>query len=500
MSAPTSAGPMTTDELFRQHASFVARFLTRLGVPAEHIEDALQEVFLVVHRQGGYRPGVAKPTSYLAGIAIHAATKHRRRERAGRARHSDLPPEQLVSEHADPTRAVQAQQELERLQRALDRLPDELRTTLLLVEVEGESCLSVAAAFGWPVGTVYWRLHEARKKLQTALKSLDAEHTQQRRLELASARPERRRAAGASSLGMLMLFGDAAFQRSEAGQLLRLAREQNVSASALAQLVARHGQLVQAGAPLPSWAASYTPHAASWLGLLGASGTAAVLAFGGVMLATALVWLPARSQPHVALDRPQLKPHAPARAIEPIAPLVQPAPVERAAGTAVGVSPAAPQPPASAGPERPAVRAVERAAPVAKRAARATAAEAAADTAKETATETATEAKPVAAAEPESASKTEPKPARAELIEMQETASAERLLASEPARALAIAKRVRARFPAGYFREEQDYVEVMALLQLGRTQEGHAKATVFLRSYPDGPYSRRVRAAAGATR
>jgi RNA polymerase sigma-70 factor, ECF subfamily len=169
---------MTTEELFRQHAPFVGRFLARLGLPPEQARDALQEVFLVVHRNGGYRPGLAKPTSYLAGIAIHTANKHRRRERIDRLRHSEASPEHVASQSADPTRTLQSQQELARLQLALDRLPDELRTTLVLVKIEGESCLSVAAALGWPVGTVYWRLHEARKKLQLALRSTDGARAQ----------------------------------------------------------------------------------------------------------------------------------------------------------------------------------------------------------------------------------------------------------------------------------------------------------------------------------
>ncbi|HEX4354917.1 MAG TPA: RNA polymerase sigma factor, partial [Polyangiales bacterium] len=205
---------MSTEELFRQHAAFVMRFLRRLGVPAEQVDDALQEVFLVVHRNGGYRPGAAKPTSYLANIAIHAATKHRRRERVERMRHSEASLEHLPSERTDPARAVQTQEDLERLQSALDCLPDALRTTLVLVELEGESCLSVAAAMAWPVGTVYWRLFEARKKFQAALRSIDAQRAD-RRMASVAARSERRRALRVPSLGMFAWFGSS-FERSEA--------------------------------------------------------------------------------------------------------------------------------------------------------------------------------------------------------------------------------------------------------------------------------------------
>jgi hypothetical protein len=81
------------------------------------------------------------------------------------------------------------------------------------------------------------------------------------------------------------------------------------------------------------------------------------------------------------------------------------------------------------------------------------------------------------------------------LQEPQQIASAERLLASAPARALAIVRVVEARFPDSYLREERAYVEVMALLGLGRAAEARSRAEAFLTAYPDGPYSRRVRSA-----
>jgi RNA polymerase sigma-70 factor (ECF subfamily) len=66
-------------ELFRRYAPFVANFLARMGVFRSDIDDLVQEVFLVAHRCGGYTPGPAKPTTYLASIAFRAATTHRRK-------------------------------------------------------------------------------------------------------------------------------------------------------------------------------------------------------------------------------------------------------------------------------------------------------------------------------------------------------------------------------------------------------------------------------------
>src|SRR5690348_15373536 len=72
---------LDAEALFRQHAPFVARVLYRLGVKPAALDDLVQEVFLLVHRTGGFVPGAAAPTTYLAGIASRLAANHRRKER-----------------------------------------------------------------------------------------------------------------------------------------------------------------------------------------------------------------------------------------------------------------------------------------------------------------------------------------------------------------------------------------------------------------------------------
>jgi RNA polymerase sigma-70 factor (ECF subfamily) len=51
----------------------------------------------------------------------------------------------------------------------IDELSDTLRTTLILVSVEGLSHTEAAEILGCPEGTVAWRVHEARKKLRAHL-------------------------------------------------------------------------------------------------------------------------------------------------------------------------------------------------------------------------------------------------------------------------------------------------------------------------------------------
>jgi RNA polymerase sigma-70 factor, ECF subfamily len=175
MSAPRP--PTTQDDrvdaaaLFQRHAEFVARFLSRLGVAPGDLDDVVQEVFLVAHARGGYVPGPAKPTSYLGAIAARAASSYRRRRGSQQQRASAVLPEELGSQQPDPVQVMQTSESARALSRALAQLDPDLCAILLLVDQEGESCLAVAASTNTPVGTVYWRLHKARKALRSLLEA-----------------------------------------------------------------------------------------------------------------------------------------------------------------------------------------------------------------------------------------------------------------------------------------------------------------------------------------
>ncbi|HET8935152.1 MAG TPA: sigma-70 family RNA polymerase sigma factor [Polyangiales bacterium] len=162
--APSGGERIGVEVLFREHAQFVATFLHRLGTPSQDVEDLLQEVFVVAHRKGGFVKGPAQPRSWLGAIATNVArtgqrTRRRRREDA------DSPALERLS--------MQAPSEIEslarvRLERALAELPLEQRAAFVLFELEGESCESIAAVWGVPVGTVYSRLHHARRRFLEA--------------------------------------------------------------------------------------------------------------------------------------------------------------------------------------------------------------------------------------------------------------------------------------------------------------------------------------------
>ncbi len=161
--------------LYRAHAQFVARFLLRLGAPGDDVADLVQDVFLVAHRRGGFTPEQAKPTTWLAEISFRVLSDRRRKARR-RLEDADAEAVALApapSGAASPGQRVEARQALGRVQRALDTLTIEKRAVFVLYELEGQPCDAIAEALAVPVGTVYSRLHAARREFAKAHAALD---------------------------------------------------------------------------------------------------------------------------------------------------------------------------------------------------------------------------------------------------------------------------------------------------------------------------------------
>ncbi|MBO6941024.1 MAG: RNA polymerase sigma factor [Deltaproteobacteria bacterium] len=156
-----------TERLFREHAPFVASFLRRLGVHSVDVDDAVQEVFLVAH-QRGFTPGPATPRSWLGAIAWRVASARRRAATHRREIPDDSGIHDLRATTAGPAAAAETREALVLAGRALDSLDEEHRVPFILFELEGESCASIAAGLEVPLGTVYSRLHNARRRFLAA--------------------------------------------------------------------------------------------------------------------------------------------------------------------------------------------------------------------------------------------------------------------------------------------------------------------------------------------
>lgn len=157
--------------VYQTHFAFVWRNLRRLRVPEALLEDAAQDVFLVVHRRWHtYDSRWASVETWLFGILYRIAGNCRRTHRR---RYAWLVPWRDSEDealHGASLGAVasdfEAYPEAELLDRLLDCLDEKKRVMLVLVDVEGMSVPEAARALGVNTNTAYFRLRTARQDFQ----------------------------------------------------------------------------------------------------------------------------------------------------------------------------------------------------------------------------------------------------------------------------------------------------------------------------------------------
>lgn len=158
------------DRIFREHGPFVWRALRRLGVAHADVDDAVQEVFVVVHRKLGEYEGRSQLRTWLYGIAVRVAAAQRRRSHARHEVATEEPVAPETASSSNPEGAAAEREALVMLDRALDELDDEKRAVFVLYEVEGLEMPEVAEALACPVQTAYSRLHAARKEVEKSMR------------------------------------------------------------------------------------------------------------------------------------------------------------------------------------------------------------------------------------------------------------------------------------------------------------------------------------------
>jgi len=156
-------------ELFDRHHQAVYRFLSRLAGPdRSDLDDLVQETFVRVARGANRFERRAAARSWIFAIAGHAAVDHIRTE----ARRRDLLRSSVIDLPAAserPDQRTEGREELARFRKALDKLPHDLRVTYVMCELEDTPGKDAAAVLGVPEGTIWRRLHDARRILREAM-------------------------------------------------------------------------------------------------------------------------------------------------------------------------------------------------------------------------------------------------------------------------------------------------------------------------------------------
>jgi RNA polymerase sigma-70 factor (ECF subfamily) len=149
-------------ELFDRHSPWLAARL-RASLPAEAVEDVLQETFIAIWRGADRYQGRGEVGAWIWGIARKQAALWLRKRGRPQAL---LDPGETEDPAATATRTV----DLERALAAVGPEGSEQRELVRLVFVEDRSIADVAAQLGIPTGTVKSRVFKVRQLLQAALR------------------------------------------------------------------------------------------------------------------------------------------------------------------------------------------------------------------------------------------------------------------------------------------------------------------------------------------
>jgi RNA polymerase sigma-70 factor (ECF subfamily) len=176
------------DLLVRKYQHRVAALIGRYVADWSECQDVAQETFIRAYRAIGNFRGDAQFYTWLHRIAVNTAKNHlvsqNRRpptedvdvgdaeqfDSAVRLRDTDTPERELARQQMEQT-----------VMRAVEALPEELRSAITLREVDGLSYEEIAQRMDCPIGTVRSRIFRAREAIDLELRPLmDTENTRQR--------------------------------------------------------------------------------------------------------------------------------------------------------------------------------------------------------------------------------------------------------------------------------------------------------------------------------
>jgi RNA polymerase sigma-70 factor (ECF subfamily) len=162
--------------LVRRHQRRIFRVAFHLVRSGAEAEDVTQETFVRAYQAIDRFDGRSEPFTWFYRIAVNLSLNTLRARKVTRdstpshdPRIEALLMETRPSQGRDPATATQQKQLAAALCDGIDALSETLRTTLILVCIDGLAHEDASKVLGCPEGTVAWRVHEARRKLREYL-------------------------------------------------------------------------------------------------------------------------------------------------------------------------------------------------------------------------------------------------------------------------------------------------------------------------------------------
>jgi RNA polymerase sigma-70 factor, ECF subfamily len=168
-SPPVLPMAITFRDIFESEYAYVRLSARRLGIRTHDLDDAVHDVFLVVHRKLTDFDLSRPLRPWLFGIAFRVALSKKRRFGHMREELSSHESTDYVDERPPADEEFEAEERRRMVHAALDHLDDDKRGVFIMHELDGIPMSEIASALGIPVNTAYSRLRLAKGEFRRAL-------------------------------------------------------------------------------------------------------------------------------------------------------------------------------------------------------------------------------------------------------------------------------------------------------------------------------------------
>ncbi|MFO7842060.1 MAG: sigma-70 family RNA polymerase sigma factor [Fidelibacterota bacterium] len=164
-------------ELVHRYKDRLLNFVYRYLNSYEQAEDVVQDTLMKLYTSAHMYREIAKFSTWIFTIAANLAKSELRRLKRRRviSIHNmgfDDKEYEIPSETYDPEKETTSAYGEKQIQQAIDLLPDQFKTVILLREVQQLSYEEISQILGVSIGTVKSRINRGRLRLQKLLKEL----------------------------------------------------------------------------------------------------------------------------------------------------------------------------------------------------------------------------------------------------------------------------------------------------------------------------------------
>lgn len=172
VAAAKAGDPRAFDALVQRYRKRIYALALHMTRSSSEADDITQDVFLKAYRALPQFEGRSQFFTWVYRMTVNRSLNVKRdRSRRGEDTLDDPRLELAVAVDArsNPGREAELRQTYARLLRALDQLPIDMRTTVILVSLQGMSHGEAGVIQKVSEGTIAWRMHEARRRLHEAM-------------------------------------------------------------------------------------------------------------------------------------------------------------------------------------------------------------------------------------------------------------------------------------------------------------------------------------------